>query len=208
MATKKKLIFQSLDNLSKENFLSFCAALVDREGDRRVSQSKVEDRSRLEVTNVLVSTFTEAGAPAVVSELLGDIGCGDQASKLDIRIAQLTSNASGGQGAGQLGVVNVTRCSNSMVPPSAVSGTHFVDKHRIQLIQRVTNIDSILDGLLERGVLQYGVYDTIRLTSGTQQQMRKIYDLALKSGDDVKNIFVELLHQQESYLVKDLLKDS
>ncbi|XP_077576837.1 apoptosis-associated speck-like protein containing a CARD [Stigmatopora nigra] len=169
MATKKKLIFQSLDNLSKENFLSFCAALVDREGDRRVPQSKVEGLQRFEVTNVLVSTFDDE-APAIVSELLESVGCEDEAKKL-------------------------------------VPEKHFVDKHRIQLIQRVTNIDPILEGLLERGVLQYGVYEEISQTSGTQDKMKKIYDLALRSGDDVKNIFMELLHQQESYLVKDLLKD-
>ncbi|XP_077453939.1 apoptosis-associated speck-like protein containing a CARD [Stigmatopora argus] len=200
MASKKKIILQSLENLSKEDYESFCETLVDREGERRVLQSRVEGRSRSQVTNALVSTFTEAGAPAIVYEILESIGCGEQASKLNIRIAQLTPNASGGQGAGQLGVANVLGSSNS-------SGKHFVDKHRLQLIQRVTNIDPILDGLLYQDVLKDGAYNTIRLTSGNQDKMRKIYDMALKSGGDAKDVFMGLLHQEEPYLVKDLLKD-
>ncbi|XP_077455005.1 apoptosis-associated speck-like protein containing a CARD [Stigmatopora argus] len=169
--------------------MRFCVALVDRRGERRVSRSKVEKQSRVEVTNVLVSTFPEAQAPAVGSWRPSDSG-----------IAQLTSNASGGQGAGQLGVANARKSSIS-------SRKHFLDEHRLKLIQRVTNIDPILDGLLDQDVLLEEAYEEISQTAGNQNKMRKIYQLALKSGDDAKDVFMELLRQKEPYLVKDLLKD-
>ncbi|XP_077455007.1 apoptosis-associated speck-like protein containing a CARD [Stigmatopora argus] len=170
MASKKKIILDSLDNLSKENYARFCLALVDRKGEPKVPLSQVEDQPRSEVKSVLVSYFTKAGAPAIVSELLKDIGCPEEADHL-------------------------------------VSVQHFVDKHKLQLIQRVTNIDPILDGLLERHVLLQQGYQEISQTAEKQNKMRKIYQLALKSGDTAKDVFMELLRQEEAYLVKDILKD-
>ncbi|XP_077453932.1 uncharacterized protein LOC144072652 [Stigmatopora argus] len=116
------------------------------------------------------------------------------------QITQMTSNASDGQGVGQLGFANARKSSNS-------SGKHFVDKHRLQLIQRATNIDPILDALLDQEVLLEETYEEISQTAGNQNKMRKIYQLALKSGDTAKDVFMELLREKEPYLVKDLLKD-
>ncbi|XP_057690981.1 uncharacterized protein LOC130915175 isoform X2 [Corythoichthys intestinalis] len=89
MPTKKLAILESLENLSKKNYDRFCVALVDRRGKRRVALSKVEDEPRTEVTNVLVSTFTEATAPSIVCELLRQIGCFDEAENLNVQIAQI-----------------------------------------------------------------------------------------------------------------------
>ncbi|XP_077577645.1 uncharacterized protein LOC144199701 [Stigmatopora nigra] len=83
MASIKMAILNSLENLSKDDYGKFCMALVDRRGERRVPKSKVEERSRVEVTNVLVSTFTEADAPSVVSELFRVIGCFQEAQELE-----------------------------------------------------------------------------------------------------------------------------
>ncbi|XP_077453930.1 uncharacterized protein phldb3 isoform X6 [Stigmatopora argus] len=88
MASKKKIISEMLENLTKENFTKFCTALVDREGKPKVHKSKVEDQLRSEVANVVVSTFTEAGAPAIVSELLKEMNCADEATKLETAITE------------------------------------------------------------------------------------------------------------------------
>nr|XP_049586509.1 uncharacterized protein LOC125975256 [Syngnathus scovelli] len=68
--------------LSKENFKRFVKALVNRRGNIKVSKNKVQDKNFMDVTEVLVSTFTEDKAPAVVSELLITIKCADEAEKL------------------------------------------------------------------------------------------------------------------------------
>ncbi|XP_061677021.1 uncharacterized protein LOC133501348 isoform X2 [Syngnathoides biaculeatus] len=99
MATERLSILDSLENLSKRNYDRFCMALVDRRGERKVTLSMVEDQSRTEVTNALVSTFTKAGAPVVVSEILRLIGCFDEAEQLDSQIACIdrqSSNATPG----------------------------------------------------------------------------------------------------------------
>nr|XP_057909282.1 uncharacterized protein LOC131105309 isoform X2 [Doryrhamphus excisus] len=89
MTTAKRSINESLENLSRSNFEKFRQALVDRPGDQRVPLCQVEDQNRLEVTNVLVSTFTQAKAPTVTSEVLRQIGCHDEAKKLDDKMRNL-----------------------------------------------------------------------------------------------------------------------
>ncbi|XP_077453938.1 uncharacterized protein LOC144072654 isoform X2 [Stigmatopora argus] len=93
MASIKMAILDSLETLSEKNYDRFCMALVDRRGERRVPLSKVEKQSRVEVTNVLVSTFTEAQAPSVVSELFRVIRCFDEAEDLDENISKIERKA-------------------------------------------------------------------------------------------------------------------
>lgn len=84
------------------------------------------------------------------------------------------------------------------------SGQHFVDKHMIELIQRVTCLDSILDKLLYRKVVQRETYDKIRAISVSQDKMREVYRTALQGGTNCKDIFYQILEEEEPYLVQDL----
>ncbi|XP_057689183.1 apoptosis-associated speck-like protein containing a CARD [Corythoichthys intestinalis] len=199
MGTKKAAIAATLANLSKADFESFCFHLID---SRRVPRIKVENKSYLEVTNVIVSCFTENEAPAFTSNILRNMGCSDEANDLDSRIAAISANApTGAMGAapGQAAVAS----TSSACP----TGKHFVDEHKLQLIERVTNINPILLGLQDENVIQGEVYEDISYhTPGNQNKMRKIYDLALKSGTDAKDVFFKLLQKHEPYLVKDLQK--
>ncbi|XP_076592873.1 NACHT, LRR and PYD domains-containing protein 1 homolog [Chaetodon auriga] len=86
-----------------------------------------------------------------------------------------------------------------------IQGEHFVDKHLCQLIERVVNIGSILDNLLEKGVIQQEEYDTIRAAPTTQEKMRKLCRGPLKAGGHAaKDIFYQILEEKEKYLVADL----
>ncbi|XP_077415854.1 uncharacterized protein LOC144044981 [Vanacampus margaritifer] len=86
-------IMKTLEKLSSKNLDKFRMALVDFGGDRKVALSNVEGKDFTEITNLLVSTFTEDGAPAVTSELLKSIRCYYRAKKLDNKIAKLKSSA-------------------------------------------------------------------------------------------------------------------
>ncbi|XP_051922232.1 apoptosis-associated speck-like protein containing a CARD [Hippocampus zosterae] len=200
MPSKKMLIADVLENLSKKNFEKFGMALVARGGDRKVAFSRVEDKNFIEVAHVLVSTFTEDDAPAVTSELLKSINCFDEAKKLDEQMAELFPKSSrsrtpAGTNAEKAGCSGDTTCSSEV---------HFVDKHKLPLIERVCNIDSILDFLLKKNVIQDEIYEKISGTPGNQGKTRNIYNLALKSGIDAKNIFLESLKKYEPLLVADL----
>lgn len=91
-------------------------------------------------------------------------------------------------------------------PSPNFSGQHFLDKHRIQLTQRVTNIDPILDELLDQNVIQQESYEKIRSMPTSQGKMRELYCSALKAGQTCKDIFYQILKKNEPYLIKDLEK--
>ncbi|XP_067465104.1 apoptosis-associated speck-like protein containing a CARD isoform X4 [Thunnus thynnus] len=82
---------------------------------------------------------------------------------------------------------------------------HFVDEHRVDLIQRVTNIEPILDELLG-DFIQTEAYNKIRAKSTSQEKMRELYNGTLKAGEEVKDIFYKLLEKYEGCLVRDIKK--
>lgn len=71
-----------LDDLPGKNFDDFVDQLLDCGEEPRVRRNRVEGKSRLEVVDVLVSTFTETGAVRVSVEVLKQINCHEQANKL------------------------------------------------------------------------------------------------------------------------------
>ncbi|XP_078108434.1 NACHT, LRR and PYD domains-containing protein 1 homolog [Sander vitreus] len=84
-----------------------------------------------------------------------------------------------------------------------VQGQHFVDKHRIKLIERVSNIAAILDELLDEDVIQQETYDKIRVLPTCQEKMRELYSGPLNARR-CKDIFYKILEEKERYLVDEL----
>ncbi|MEQ2233979.1 hypothetical protein ILYODFUR_027261 [Ilyodon furcidens] len=78
----KLLLADTLEDLSNQNFEKFYYHLLDRRQEPRVGRSKVEGKTRLEIVDVLVSTFTEEGAVGVTEEILREIGCNSEAETL------------------------------------------------------------------------------------------------------------------------------
>ncbi|KAM9806143.1 apoptosis-associated speck-like protein containing a CARD isoform 3-T3 [Syngnathus typhle] len=194
MTTKKKYVMDALENLPEESFKRFCIALVDRGGDRKVALNKVQKKDFMDVTNVLVSTFTEDETPTVVVELLESINCFNEAKNLGDLIAKHFPKSSASKATA---ATAATACSSEV---------HFVIKHRTRLIESVTNINPILRRLLDKEVIQDEVYEQIYNTKGNQEKMTKIYALALKSGNRAKEIFLEILKEKEKMLVEELEK--
>uniref|UniRef100_A0A3P9DR66 CARD domain-containing protein n=1 Tax=Maylandia zebra TaxID=106582 RepID=A0A3P9DR66_9CICH len=91
-------------------------------------------------------------------------------------------------------------------PGALVTGKHFVDKHRVQLIQRVSNIAPILDELQYKEVIDQEQYDKIRALPTSQDRMRELYSGPLKASAACKDIFYESLLANEKFLVEDLSK--
>ncbi|XP_075785034.1 uncharacterized protein LOC142829356 isoform X2 [Pelodiscus sinensis] len=81
--------------------------------------------------------------------------------------------------------------------------THFVERHREQLIQRVTAVDSILDSL-HGPVLDTEQYERVRAEKTNQDKMRKLYGLAPSWNADCKEQFYQALREKHRYLVEEL----
>nr|XP_020516272.1 apoptosis-associated speck-like protein containing a CARD isoform X1 [Labrus bergylta] len=194
--TKKAALADMLENLSKSDFDKFCSHLLDRREEPRVRRRQVEGKNFLQIADVLVSTFTEAGAVKVAVELLGCANCGQEVEELVTVIAGLDSKP---------GTRDTARPSAGATGVDTTSDDqHFVDKYKLQLTDRVSHMDPILDRLLDRGVLQREAYDTIRALPTSQKKMRELYCGCLKAGTASKDVFYQILLENEKFLIDDL----
>ncbi|XP_028435841.1 uncharacterized protein LOC114556911 [Perca flavescens] len=80
--TIKQALKNTLQDLRREDFLEFCHQLKDRREEPRVRYGDVENKSVLQITDLLVSTFTERGALPVASSILKLINCNQDAETL------------------------------------------------------------------------------------------------------------------------------
>ncbi|KAM6936637.1 NACHT, LRR and PYD domains-containing protein 1b allele 2-like [Lycodopsis pacificus] len=86
-------------------------------------------------------------------------------------------------------------------------GEHFVDKHRAVLIDRVSNIASILDELLDKNVITQEAYDEILAIPTNREKMRKLYSGPLNAaGYEGKEVFYKILEEKERRLIAELKK--
>ncbi|XP_054545311.1 uncharacterized protein LOC119232347 [Talpa occidentalis] len=90
-------------------------------------------------------------------------------------------------------------------PPGTPRMTHFVDQYRVQLVDRVTSVDPILDRLLGQ-VLSYEQYETIRAEAIPQGQMRKLFSLLRSWNRAGKDLLYQALKDTQPYLIMDLLE--
>ncbi|KAF3839500.1 hypothetical protein F7725_018217 [Dissostichus mawsoni] len=79
---KRKAVKRMLSNLTMPNFANFCDELVHRKKEPRVARNRVEGKSFLEITEVLISTYNETGAVEVAAEVLNEIECNKEAAQL------------------------------------------------------------------------------------------------------------------------------
>lgn len=80
--TIKNALLDTLEDLTEQDFNKFCHQLLDRRQEPRVTRRRVEGKDRLDVVDVLVSTFTEHGALNVAVEVLTQIACNQEAHTL------------------------------------------------------------------------------------------------------------------------------
>ncbi|TMS10374.1 Apoptosis-associated speck-like protein containing a CARD [Larimichthys crocea] len=200
--TKRKCIADALEDLEPEQLEKFRHQLVDRKGESRVRRAMVKDKSFLDIASVLVSTFTEDGAVKVTEELLKEIGCLGAAKDLVEDVS--AQSAKPGSGSTDADVKDMSAQSASAHSGSCDGDEHFVDKHQLELINRVGNVAPILDYLLIKKVIQQEMYDEIRKLPTTQRMMREIFSGCLKAGKACKDIFYESLEKNERFLIDDL----
>ncbi|KAI9532118.1 hypothetical protein NQZ68_034323 [Dissostichus eleginoides] len=86
-----------------------------------------------------------------------------------------------------------------------VDDEHFVDKHQIELINRVNCVADILDQLLDEKVITKPIYDEILEIPTNQKKMRKLLRGPLnEAGLRGKEVFYKFLEKEAKYLIEDL----
>lgn len=79
-----------------------------------------------------------------------------------------------------------------------------MDKHRGELVMRVSKVDPILDELLAKKVLTVEDYEIIVAQPTAVQKMRFICNYVHKRGRFAKDVFLSVLQKLEPILIADL----
>ncbi|XP_051717484.1 NACHT, LRR and PYD domains-containing protein 1 homolog isoform X4 [Ctenopharyngodon idella] len=80
----------------------------------------------------------------------------------------------------------------------------FVNKHRDELIKRVSSVMAIADGLRTKDMIPDEIYSKVSVAETRQEKTRLLLDALDSGGASVKAEFYRLLKEKEPYLVNDL----
>uniref|UniRef100_A0A8C8UJQ5 NACHT, LRR and PYD domains-containing protein 1a-like n=1 Tax=Peromyscus maniculatus bairdii TaxID=230844 RepID=A0A8C8UJQ5_PERMB len=102
------------------------------------------------------------------------------------------------------------RPTPSMIPVAhkdAPALLHFVDRHREQLVARVTSVDPVLDKL-HGAVLSEEEYEAVRAEATNQGKMRKLFSLSRSWTRACKDRVYQALKDTHPHLIMDLYENS
>uniref|UniRef100_A0A803K1T7 PYD and CARD domain containing n=1 Tax=Xenopus tropicalis TaxID=8364 RepID=A0A803K1T7_XENTR len=193
--TARDLLLETLENLGEKQFKRFKGKLNDWEvpdGYRRIPRNQLEKADEDDVADLIIRSYTESYGIEVALGVLAAIGEMDPHEKLHKswqKVAASTPPVKPG-------------ADSQRVTPT--DGQHFVHRHQVALIKRVSHIDPVLDGLLGDGTLTQEEYDTVRSKGTPQERMRQLYDCVRAWGKIEKDKFYQYLLEENGPLVRDL----
>ncbi|XP_056332051.1 apoptosis-associated speck-like protein containing a CARD isoform X6 [Danio aesculapii] len=185
----KEHLQEAFEDLGADNLRRFKSKLGDRRQGPRVSKSTIEKlKDEIDLADLMVNTFTSKDAVSVTVEILRAIKCNAVADDLLKNTGQSES-----QGA------------PSEESKGAPSKVNFIDDHWIELIDRVNNVDPVLDVLRQKKVITNEDYCTIRTKETPQKKMRELLTGPITSaGNKGKEILYEALRENNRFLMDDL----
>ncbi|KAG5264388.1 hypothetical protein AALO_G00253240 [Alosa alosa] len=89
-------------------------------------------------------------------------------------------------------------------PAMIENEAHFIDHHRVTLIERVTCIPPIAEEMLSQGLIHKEKHSNIMAARTSEDRMREIYKCLQSSGTKGKAQFYQILLLKEPHLVKHL----
>lgn len=181
----KFLIVDTLENLPAKDLKKFKQMLCERDEEPRFSRRSVEDADEMDLSDLLVRTYTESKAAQVTIDSLNTLGCKNEADKL---AAKVKSSA-----------------SSENQSKYMIGGQHFIDKHRISLIERISTVDPILDRLLVKRVITQENYSDIRSLTTSYKKMRELFEIgSIRSSLKGKDCLYEALMESEPFVMDEL----
>ncbi|XP_076006363.1 apoptosis-associated speck-like protein containing a CARD isoform X2 [Genypterus blacodes] len=175
--SKRKAISFMLENLDAKDLKCFYVQLRNRKEEPRVPRNKVEGKDYLDITDVLVSTFTEDGAVREAERILRKLCLNDEADDL-VKETGGQSSAPGSSDAGgsSPGAAGGSSSGAAGGSSSGAAVEDFLKNNEADLIQKVTEIkDKLILDSLKTKVIDQECNDTIQKTGSSQDQMRKTF---------------------------------
>lgn len=184
--TIRMTILDALDDLVDPELSKFCSQLLDRE-DKRIKASYVMGKTRVEITSVLIQSYTEQDASKVVSETLRDIGFEPKAINFEKAIRNLTKSKGAAAGASDAG-------DEMDSEDPAVS---FIRGRKVKLITCLGANGLILQFAQQHNVITDGDYREITSISSKDGAMTKLIDMVMDKGPVFCRRFLQVLKEDE-----------
>ncbi|XP_072515883.1 apoptosis-associated speck-like protein containing a CARD [Salminus brasiliensis] len=200
----RDILLEAQEDLDSEQFKKFTAKLTDSGLQPRVRRGAVEGKDRGDVARLLIETYTEKRALEITAQLLRTIGANQIAEDLEQEAAANGYSQSAGAG-GSASAATPGGAGSAATPADDASKAAFIDEKLADLVQRATGVESILDVLLCRKVINNEQYSEIRAEKIAQKMMRYLISEALRaSGNLGKAALYQVLMDQQPYMMQDL----
>ncbi|NP_571570.3 apoptosis-associated speck-like protein containing a CARD [Danio rerio] len=194
----KEQLQEAFEDLGADNLRKFKSKLGDRRQEPRVTKSAIEKlKDEIDLADLMVGVFTSKDAVSVTVEILRAIKCNAVADDLLRNTGQ--SESKGAPSDESKGA------SSKAVSKVAFSKVNFIDEHWKELIDRVNNVDPILDILRQKKVITNEDYCTIRNKETPQKKMRELLTGPITcAGNKGKEVLYDALRESNKFLMDDL----
>eukprot|EP00063_Salmo_salar_P029162 XP_014003997.1 PREDICTED: uncharacterized protein LOC106573458 [Salmo salar] len=187
-------LLATLEKLDKATFETFQWNLMEEtlEGFNPMSIANLEDASRHKTVSKMVQAYKKEGAMKITQKILENMGIIDLADKLktDVEKDQAATPQSSQD--------------QSAVMETKQYGAQFVDDNMDKLVQRITMVMPIADGLYQKKMIHDEDYSEITAAQTSMSKMRKLYVALKPGGAEAKSAFYKILLDQHPLLVKEL----
>ncbi|XP_017569930.1 apoptosis-associated speck-like protein containing a CARD [Pygocentrus nattereri] len=188
----RDVLLDGLEDLTEEQFKRFTDKLIDSRQEPRVRRGAVDKKDRLDVARIMIDTYTEKRALVVAVDLLKSIKLNQVAEDLE-------------KDAAAIGLQLTPKADETTNAEAPFSEAKFIDAKSADLVSRATGVESILDVLLSRKVINNNQYSDISAEKTPQRMMSAlIRGPIFAGGNPAKSVLYKVLMDQQSYMMKDL----
>ncbi|KAM4605850.1 apoptosis-associated speck-like protein containing a CARD isoform 1-T1 [Discoglossus pictus] len=191
--TVRDVLVRTLEDLGELGFKRFKRKLNEWEvekGHNKIPKSRLENKDEDDVADVILDYYRDSYGIAVVCGVLDAI---DQKKARDALMEELKAVS-----------IFVPYKGNGPSQGATSSDEHFIDRHRLALIDRMSSVDPLLDELLQEKMVTPEQYDTVRTKDISQNKMRELYRYVRAWGTSDKDTFYRILKSKNALLISDL----
>ncbi|KAG9259532.1 hypothetical protein AMEX_G27828 [Astyanax mexicanus] len=179
------LLEGALEDLGAEKFKKFISKMTDPGLETRVAKGAVEGKDCGDIANLLIEHFTESRALEITLQIMRNIKANQTAENLE-------KDAAGSD-----------LIFSSLLDVS--DKATFIDDKFVELVEKATSMNAVLDILLSKKVINDEQYSEICSERIAQRMMQRLIREALReSGDSGKSVLYDVLMALQPYMMKDL----
>uniref|UniRef100_A0A8C4WAT3 Apoptosis-associated speck-like protein containing a CARD n=1 Tax=Gopherus evgoodei TaxID=1825980 RepID=A0A8C4WAT3_9SAUR len=200
--TGRHRLLQTLAGLGKDELQRWkekLSKIALKEGYQHIPQALLERADPEALAELLISYYGEEYGLQLA--LLAQTLCSAEQAATDL--SSIAGELPGRKRPDPVGPQCLLQQINKPRCRCACNYQHFIDQHREQLIQRVRQVDGVLDKLYNT-VLDNEQYQSIRAERTDPEKMRKLFDLLPSWNRACKDQLYQVLKTTHQHLIDEL----